>query len=453
MSCHPCTPCQPVQSCEPENSGLTFPSLVGPPGPPGGPGTYVLSLAELRALDPSEFPTGYAANVIGHTQPNDGGGGVFAYAPTSILDDNNGTVVAPGNNIGRWLRIYSGAIDARWFGAVGNGVTDDSIPLQAAIDWIESLPAGGVLYLPGATYLISAPLAISGLVSFALQGDGYGPGGTVLEVLGAIEGLFLGDGAADRTCDLRISNLLIDGAGLGTIGISVNRMHHILIDRVKVQSFTVAGVDMNMAYNNELRDLYIDDCVRGIIVDENNEYTLMVRCKVFNCSAVGIHFRNGSCSGSKIMFCDIESNLIGIKLDCGTVENIESFGIIGNYFKDQSGANVLLGTDASAFSIKSLLFQNNEIKDGTVSNAVNNVTFDRCDSPVSMSNTFNNCNVITTANCAALVDLGNSYVASAVPTVVQLGNQSGNLSATLPTVDPAVAGELWNNANVVEVSP
>jgi hypothetical protein len=84
---------------------------------------------------------------------------------------------------------------------------------------------------------------------------------------------------------------------------------------------------------------------------------------------------------------------------------------------------------------------------------VNNVTFDRCDSPVSMSNTFNNCNVITTANCAGLVDLGNSYVASAVPTVVQLGNQSGNLSATLPAVDPAVTDELWNDGGIVTVSP
>lgn len=454
MSCAPCNPCQPVQWCEPPNFGLTFPDLVGPQGPPGGPGTYVLSFAELRALDPSEFPTGYVANVVGHTLPNDGGGGVFAYAPTSVVADNNGTVIAPATNVGRWLRVYSGAIDARWFGATGNGVTNDATPLQAAIDWIESLATGGVLYLPGSTYIIGAALEISGLVNFRMYGDGYGPGGTVLEVTGAINALEMGSGGADRTCDLRIEHMLIDGAGTGAIGIVVNRLHHILLNRCKIQAFTVAGVDMNLAYNNELRDLYIDDCDRGIILDENNEYTLIFRCKIFNCTTIGIHFRNGSCSGSKVMFCDIESNAVGLQLDGGTsAENTDGFGVIGNYFKDQTGANCLFGTIASANIINALLFQNNEIKDGTVSAAVNNVTFDRCVKPVSMSNMFNICDVITTANCANLVDIGSVYAGSAVPTIVQFGNQSDNLMATLPTVDPAVTDELWANAGVVEVSP
>jgi len=290
------------------------------------------------------------------------------------------------------------------------------------------------------------------LVGLHFFGAGWGPTGTTIETSGVINAIEMGSGGADRTADIVIANMLIDGVSTGDIGIVVNRLHHILINRVRIQRFATTGVDMNMAYNNELRDLYIDDCDRGIIVDENNEYTLIFRNKIFNCTTVGIHFRNGSCSGSKIMFCDIESNAVGIKVDAGTVENVESFGVIGCYFKDQTGANCLFGTDASALWLDSLLFENNEVKAGTAGQATNTVEFDRCRKPLLMSNTFNSTDVVTTANVANLVEFGNTYNASVEPTEVQLGNASGNLRATLPTVDPAVTDEMWDDANTVKVS-
>lgn len=453
MSCGPCQPCTPAQFCAPENFGLLFPSLRGEMGPPGGPGTYVNSLALLRLLDPTSFPDGYMAQVAGYAEPGDGGGGIFQYIITATDADNDGTIVEPSTGNGRWFRIYSGAVNVKWFGAPPDGSTDALAAVQAAIDFVESLATGGQVFVPAGTYFLSGSLEVSGLVGIHIFGEGWGPTGSAFITDTNILMLHLGDGGADRTADVKVSDLRFDGDGAAEIGIQVDRLHQILLDRVRIEECTVAGVDMNMAYNNELRDLYIDGCDRGVIIDENNEYTLIFRCKVYNSATAGIHFRNGSCSGSKVMFCDIESNQVGIKVDAGSVEGVESMGIIGNYFKDQVADNCLFGTDVSTLWIDSLLFQNNEIKAGTAGPGTNTVTFDRCRKPVSMCNTFNDCDVVTDVTVVDLVDLGNTYNGSNVPTVVQLGNQGDNLSVQVPTVDPAVTDEIFSNSGVLEVSP
>lgn len=456
MSCAPCNPCNtppcaPVQFCQPVDWGLAFPSLVGPMGPPGGNGLYVTNYDALRALDASQWPDGYQAVVGGYEEVNDGGWGLFVYVPSSTESDNDGTVLSPTNTIGRWFRVYSGAVNVRWFGAVGDGVENDFQAIQNAITYIESLTTGGAVFVPSGTYLIDEQLEFSGSRPIAFFGEGEGS--TTITVDAAAVGLHLGVGSGDLTVDLRVYSMSIVGTNNADIGIQVDRLHQILLDRVLVDNFVTAGVDMNMAYNNELRDLFIQNCGRGIIIDENNEYTLITRCKVYSCTGVGIHFRNGSCSGSKIMFCDIEANEIGIQIDAGDEESAESMGIIGCYFKDQVEQNIALGTDASVLWIDSILIQNNEIKAGTAGPATNTVELDRCRKPVLMSNTFHDCDVTVTGNTSAVVDLGNTYDGSAQPTEFQLGNPSGNLGGTLPTVDPAVTDEWWNASGQMEVSP
>ncbi len=127
-------------------------------GPPGGPGTYVDSLAALRLLDPTLFAFGYIANVAGYAAPNDGGGGLFMYDPTSVAADNDGTIVEPANTIGRWYRQYSGALNVRWFGATGLGVVDDTTKIQSVIDFANTsygvTAIAQVVFVPTGIYLI-----------------------------------------------------------------------------------------------------------------------------------------------------------------------------------------------------------------------------------------------------------------------------------------------------------
>lgn len=126
----------------------------------------VASIAALKALTPS---AGDAVNVLGYYASGDGGGGTFYYDGASSATDNGGTVIAPNAGAGRWLRIYSGEVNIRWFGAKGDNVTDDTAAIQAALGLKVSA------YIPKGRYIITAPLNMTNNNSSqtTIRGDGW----------------------------------------------------------------------------------------------------------------------------------------------------------------------------------------------------------------------------------------------------------------------------------------
>jgi hypothetical protein len=61
------------------------------------------------------------------------------------------------------------AVNVKAFGAVGNGVHDDTSAINAAIAYTSALTSGGVVYLPQGYYSISSPIVINGQVSIEAQ--------------------------------------------------------------------------------------------------------------------------------------------------------------------------------------------------------------------------------------------------------------------------------------------
>jgi len=83
-------------------------------------------------------------------------GGTFIYDSTKVADDNQGT------NFKGWIRQYSGAVNIKWFGAKGDGSSDDSVLFISALSIATSL------YIPSGSYKINITIS----KKIVLYGDG-----------------------------------------------------------------------------------------------------------------------------------------------------------------------------------------------------------------------------------------------------------------------------------------
>ena len=105
-------------------------------------------------------------------------GGTFIYDATQSAVNNGGTV------FDGWVRQYSGAVNVKWFGAKGDGLTDDNstlIPnIQNAIDY--SIAYNKDLYLPNGIYKFSIGLEVISTSTYnnTINIYGSGVGSTVL---------------------------------------------------------------------------------------------------------------------------------------------------------------------------------------------------------------------------------------------------------------------------------
>jgi hypothetical protein len=119
-------------------------------------GRCVNSVAELRALPAGVFR---CVQSLGYHEPGDGGGGEFFWDAASSESGNGGTIIVPASNpaTGRWKRVVEGELSVKWFGARGNGTTDDTVAIQDTED--VAAEVGGAVYFPAGIYVVNGASA------------------------------------------------------------------------------------------------------------------------------------------------------------------------------------------------------------------------------------------------------------------------------------------------------
>jgi|GEM_PF-4082870 hypothetical protein len=98
--------------------------------------------------------------VQGYTSINDGGEGFFQYVSTDTSSaDNGGTIIVDASGH-RYYRADAGNVNVRWFGAKGDGVSNDTTAIQAADTYARSF--GGTVFFPAGTYMVSQLVLYTG---------------------------------------------------------------------------------------------------------------------------------------------------------------------------------------------------------------------------------------------------------------------------------------------------
>ena len=107
------------------------------------------TITDLRNFQPTVG--GQSVEVLGHTIAGIGGG-QFYYDPDDTTSaDNNGTVIVTGGGH-RWKRKLDGHVTPEMFGALGDGVADDSLAVESASSYS---PTEGLNH-----YRVTRPLII-----------------------------------------------------------------------------------------------------------------------------------------------------------------------------------------------------------------------------------------------------------------------------------------------------
>jgi len=105
----------------------------------------VSTITAAKAVSYSLFPTGTQIRISGRSSANDGGQGDFYIDKSDTTTAEDGGIVFVASDGTRIKRIYSGPVNALWFGATPDGATDSRAALILAV---AGTPTGGYLEIP-----------------------------------------------------------------------------------------------------------------------------------------------------------------------------------------------------------------------------------------------------------------------------------------------------------------
>ncbi len=244
-------------------------------------------------------------------------------------------------------------IDVRDFGAIGDGITDDTAAIQSAIDACN----GGVVYFPPLPFKITDTLLLT-KHHVSLLGDGAshtsdvaititgtrlfwaGPSGGTMLLVSAVSGT----GLPALKCPC-VKNITLDGvSGLAAIGLSVKSAHRGQFDNLYFKNFSTFAIDCGCFEKGpEL----------GEAADNTKCLFSNINIRQLSGSATsGGGLRLGGSSNANTSNNDFLNVSInhkdGTAIQCVNVDNNRYYGIVINRASGGTGLGVELCAGASA---------------------------------------------------------------------------------------------------------
>ena len=195
------------------------------------------------------------ADYVGTERPSLGSTGYVAY-----ISGDSAWPVWLGGGLGGgsyYTSVTGQFFDVTEYGAVGDGVTDDTDAVVAAVNAAEE-NLGGVVYLPAGQYVLTSTIEIS-VSSITLLGDGTSPiaersDGSVLHIRHAGIGIdVLSTAAAVKVTGLHLYGAGTDTEHVAHVGVMLRGGERHLLENLTTSRFSTAGYCFDKTQNTEVR--------------------------------------------------------------------------------------------------------------------------------------------------------------------------------------------------------
>ena len=281
----------------------------------------------------------------------------------------DGDVLTWDDYLSEWVAAAADAgaspfYDVTAYGATGDGSTDDTVAIEAAIAAADAT-TGGTIYFPPGVYKITTTITLTGQnYHFLGAGSRYGPSRIHMATANTTALSFAPSGSvALRTKTSLVQNLVVSGPGGASSGRGIDATNDLHVENCFVYGFYDGIYLRSASYYSYIARSTFTDCDRaGLVLDSTNNTT------VDTCRFTGAFSGSGAPIGAMeygiFIGCPfptgLNTRIINTSIEYQTKDGIYASGLFGGeisgcYFETQQSstgyAHVNLGPSNPARAV------------------------------------------------------------------------------------------------------